>query len=266
MICVPNKNKLLLYLKIKMWVHFDIVCDQETQIRLHRIFRQKIIEWERMRLITGAVLTYHFRKLRSPSDSLYVCLDIPSIIEPKVRTSQLTYETIKQIPHEILNSMRALCNENGIAVTYDEKIPPLNRLRIRDYEYNQRRHVERAKAKGEPYYRGASIEDILKFASKGTKIAIQILTVLEKGENPWNKDKELAIFILSRLREELGDNYPWIHEGFHFVCNPLLVVTEPYLWLLITNQITVEYSSADLYRLLRHARGGHGWGYDSPPL
>lgn len=238
-----------------MWIHFDILCDRDTQIILHRIFRKKIVEWERMKFISGAVLTYHFRRSRSPSDSLYVCLDIPSVKVPKIRAPYLTDETINQIPQDILNSMKMICNEKGIAVEYDEMNPPVNRLRIKDYKYNQRKRVEQAKTKGESYYRGASVEDILKFASTGTKVAIQILTILEHDKSPWNTDKELAIFIISRLQEELGVEYHWLQEAFHFVCNPLLVVTEPCLWFLIISQISVEYPSVDIYRLVRNARG-----------
>ena len=234
-----------------MWVHFNIVCDGETQITLHKIFRKKVRDWERIKLIQGAILTYHFNKPRKPSDSLYVCLEIPSIKKPKKRTPQLSDETILQIPEDIMNNIKTICNETGIAIVYDIKKPPENRLLIRDYEYNIRRSASEL---GSSYYHGASVDEVIKFASVGTKIAIQILSDLETDEYPWKTDKELALYIVSRLRDELGDKYPWIDTAFHFVCNPLYPVNERYLGLLITNQIMVIYPSSELNRLLRHVR------------
>lgn len=236
---------------ITLWVHFNIRCHRDTQIILHSIFRQNIIDWERTGLIQGAVLTYHFQTPRSPRDSLYVCLDIPSVKEPETRTPQLTDETMRQIPQEILNSIKMTCEENGIAVEYDAKKPPENRLISLDYEYNQRRSASKL---GSNYYHGASVDEVLKFASVGTKIAIQILSTLENDEHPWKTDKELALYIVSRLREELGDSYPWIDDAFHFVSNPLLV-NEIYLRCVITNRINVIFPSSELNRLLKHAKG-----------
>ena len=75
------------------------------------------------------------------------------------------------------------------------------------------------------------MKEILRFASVGTKIALQILHVVEDGERPWSSDKELANFILSQLTEELGENYFWLREAFHFMCNPLLLI-DSYIWTL----------------------------------
>jgi len=172
--------------------------------------------------------------------------------EPETRSSQLTDETMRQIPQEISSSIKTTCKENGIVVEYDDKAPPENRLDIRDYDYNLRRNASKL---GSKFYHGASVDEVLKFASVGTKIAIQILSALENDECPWKTDKELAFYIVSRLRDELGDGYLWTDGAFHFVCNPLLI-NEIYLRRLITNQITVTYPSSELNRLLKRLREG----------
>jgi len=42
--------------------------------------------------------------------------------------------------------------------------------------------------------------------------------------------KKLADVILLRLAKELGADYPWMPEAFHFVVNPMLVSDK--LWFL----------------------------------
>ncbi|MCK4818256.1 hypothetical protein KA005_20975 [bacterium] len=178
-------------------------------------------------------------------------MDIPSVKEPETRFSQLTDETMRQIPQKISNTIKTICEKIGIAVEYNDKTPPENRLDIRDYEYNLRRNARKL---GRNYYHGASVDEVLTFASVGTEIAIQILSTLENGEYPWKTDKEFALYIVSRLQEELGDGYPWIDDAFHFVCNPLLV-NEPYLQLIITKNINVVFPSSELNRLLTYVKG-----------
>lgn len=195
-----------------MWIHFNLLCGRETQWRLHKIFRHEIGDWEKRGLVKGAVLTYHFED--KPTDSLYVCLDIPAVKTPRERRVLLSSETIEQISPEIMSSMKRICEQNQI------------NFEVKDYEFV----CERTKA-GEKLYRNAPTEEVLRFASVGTKIALQILDVVETGERPWTSDKELARFILSRLKEELGKNYFWLPEGWHFVCNPLLLV-DSYMWIL----------------------------------
>ena len=77
--------------------------------------------------------------------------------------------------------------------------------------------------RGEAYYDGAPIEEVLRFASVGTKIAFEVLDHLETDENIWRSDMELSRFIFLRLKDELGAEYEWMNWALHFVCNPLLI-------------------------------------------
>lgn len=197
-----------------MWIHFDLSCDGEIQRRLHKIFRREIKEWERRGIVKGAVLTYHFNTPSVPTDSLYVCLDIPTMKMPNERSVQLPNEAISQIPLEIITKVNELCSENQI------------KLGIIDFEYDIRKHV------GKNYYRSAPAEEVLRFASIGTKIAFELLDMTENPVTTWSGcPKELANLILLRLQNELGGNYFWLREAFHFVCNPMLL-DDSYLWTL----------------------------------
>lgn len=211
----------------RLWVHFNLLCGLEAQHRLHHVFRHKIENWEKQELVKGTVLTYHFHRPRVPTDSLYVCLDIPAVKEPRKRSIQLSSEAIEQIPSEIMSSMKQICSQNQI------------KLEIKDYEFAIRKEKARKESQDVPYYRGASVEEILRFASVGTKIALQILDLVETGEPHWTLDKELASFILSRLKKELGENYFWLPEGWHFVCNPLLL-PDSYMWILAHADTSTE--------------------------
>ena len=202
-----------------MWVHFNLLCGREVQWKLHKIFRQKIKDWEKQTLVKGAVLTYHFGDPQA-TDTLYVCLDIPAVKTTDERNVQLSEENIEQIPSQILNSIKQVCSENQVT------------LKIRDYELVLQKQKARNESQGKPYYRGAPVEEILRFASVGTKIAVQMLDLVETGERPWVSHRQLANFILSELKKELGESYFWLREGFHFVCNPLLL-NDSYLWTLI---------------------------------
>jgi hypothetical protein len=174
-----------------MWVHFDLLCDGETQRRLHRIFRKEIKGWEKRGLVQGAILTYHFHVPSIPTDSLYLCLDIPAVKTPNQRTMELSSETISQIPSEITDKVKQLCSENQ------------TKENIYDYEFN----IITSES-GKKYYRNAPVEEILRFASVGTKIAFEFLDASEDIETAWRgRYRELANSIMSRLRNELGDNY-----------------------------------------------------------
>lgn len=205
-----------------MWVRFNLPCDGNTQRRLHKIFRQEIKDWENRNLVKGAILTYHFHVPSVPSDSLYVCLDIPAVKTPHERSVKLPEEAINQIPSGIMNKINQACNENQI------------KLGMMDYEFDVASSRERAIKAGEKYYRNASTEEIIRFASIGTKIACNLLEMIENKEITFANDKKLADVILSRLKEELGDNYFWLPEAFHFVCNPMFIspANEYYLWIL----------------------------------
>ena len=204
-----------------MWVHFNLLCGRETQQRLHNIFRHKIKDWEKRELVKGAVLTYHFHEPSVPTDSLYVCLDMPVVKKPCKRSTQLPSEAIEQIPSEIMSNIKQICGQNQI------------KLEIRDYEFALKR------SKAWRLYRKALVEEILRFASVGTKIALQILDLVETGERLWTSDKKLASFILSQLKKELGESYFWLPKGFHFVCNPLLL-SDSYIWTLAHAETITE--------------------------
>jgi hypothetical protein len=170
--------------------------------------------------VKEAVLTCHFGDPRVP-DSLFVCLDIPAVKEPHQRSIQLPSEALEQIPSEIMSNIKQICSHQI-------------KLEIEDYELAIREAKARNESQGIEYYGGAPVEEILRFASVGTKIALHILDLVETGERPWASDKELASFILSQLKRELGENYFWFREGFHFVCNPLRIFEpfESYIWTL----------------------------------
>lgn len=200
-----------------MWVHFNLLCGREVQHRLHNAFRQKIANWEKGRLVNGAVLTFHYKN--HSSDSLYVCLNLPRVKKPIERETRLPRKAIEQIPLEIMRTLKQICSENDVELV------------IKDYEFALRKQKAKSESEGKPYYRGAPVEEILRFASVGTKIALKILDAVEAGEESWAFDKELAVSIVSQLQDELGKGYFWLPEACHFVCNPLLL-SEPYLWTL----------------------------------
>jgi hypothetical protein len=206
---------------MRLWIRFNLPCDGATQRKLHKIFRQEIKKWENDGLVTGAVLTYHFG---CPSDPeiLYLCLDIPSVETPKERSLKLE-ETVSQIPSEILDKIKAVCNDNQVKLGS-----------IIDYEFDIEKAREQYIKAGKSYYENAPAEEILRFASAGTKIAIELLDKIEnKAMAVTTKSdcKKLADAILLRLSRELGSDYPWLRIAFHFVCNPMLY-NERLLWSL----------------------------------
>jgi len=164
-------------------------------------------------LVTGAVLTYHFKKPSVTGDSLYVCLDIPAVKTPHERTVQLNAQVVRKIPSKIMNRIIQVCEENLIE------------LGITDYEFD----IITAKTWG--YYRNAPTEEIIRFASTGTNTAFDFLDMIEKNEITLTNPEKLARDILQRLKKELGDNYFWLREAFHFVCNTMLF-DDSYLWSL----------------------------------
>jgi hypothetical protein len=196
-----------------LWIRFNLPCDGSTQQKLHKIFRQEIRDWEKRSLAKGAVLTYHFKTPSVTGDSLYFCLDIPAVKTPYERTMQLNEQAVRKIPSEIMNKINQVCEENLIE------------LGITDYEFDV------ITAKSWRHYRNAPTKEIIRFASAGTKIALDLLDMIENREIALTNHEKLAEDILLRLKEELGDNYFWLREAFHFVCNPLLF-DDSYLWTL----------------------------------
>jgi len=203
-----------------LWIRFNLSCDGFTQQKLHKIFRQDIKEWEQKDLVKGAVLTYHFGNPTKDPETLYLCLNILAVHAPRERTVQLSGETIGQIPLEIINRINQICIQHKVV------------LDILDYEFDIASNCEHATKTGQSYYRGASTEEILRFASTGTSIAISLLNEIENREITFINNMERADVILSRLKKELGENYYWMLEAFHFVCNPMLLLNDGLLWIL----------------------------------
>ena len=214
----------------QLWIRFNLPCDGNIQRKLHKIFRQDIKEWESRDLVKGAVLTYHFGDPTRDPEILYLCLDVPAVQTPHERNLQLPDEAISQIPSEIMNRITQMCSQNQV------------KLGIMDFEFDIASARERAIRTGESlkYYRNAPTEEILRFASVGTRIAISLLDEWESRKITVDNYvgsadcRELANSILSRLKKELGDDYLWLREAFHFVCNPMLL-NDYYLWTLVVS-------------------------------
>jgi hypothetical protein len=171
--------------------------------------------------VKGAILNYHFNDPNNP-DALYVCLDIPAVKTPHERSVQLPEEPVSQVPSEIINKITQLCKENQIDLGI-----------IMDYELyvasTRESYIEAGEAWN--YYRNAPTEEIIRFASIGTKIAFNLHDMIENREITLTNPEKLAGDILSRLKEELGDKYFWLREAFQFVCNPM-DFDDSYLWTL----------------------------------
>lgn len=130
-----------------------------------------------------------------------------------------------------MDEIERICEENRIATRYDPNNPPDKRLIIIDYELNI---IENES--GKRFYRNASMEEILRFASAGTDIALHVLEQETLSRYLKSSDVEsqskLATYIYSALENKLGKNYFWLREAFHFVCNPLDIIFEEHLWKL----------------------------------
>jgi hypothetical protein len=77
-----------------------------------KVFRNKIIDWKKSELVSRAVLTYHFNIPRKISDSLYACLEIPSVKGSIDRPLFLPSSTTEQLPLEIKNVIMHYNNKN----------------------------------------------------------------------------------------------------------------------------------------------------------
>lgn len=128
-----------------------------------------------------------------------MCLDIPAV------------EELEMIPSSIMQFI------NGVFAEYNFK------LEIKDYKLEVEQAKKRREESGRAYYKGAAVEEILRFASVGTEIALQILDELESDQEKWSSDAELSNFIFARLRERRWTDYKWMDWALHFVCNPLLI-------------------------------------------
>lgn len=196
---------------VLMFIHFDLPCAGETQKKLHRVFRPKIREWKKAGLVDRAVLTYHYHTPPVPSDSLYVCLELPALGEAVASEVQVSQEIMKQIPLHMVEYFDRVCEENCVKYT------------VRNYWAEIERNKISSEQRGESYYDGAPVKEIVRFASIGTEIAMEVLDLLETGRASWCQDTELSDFIFMRLGHELGSNYRWMDLALHFVCNPLRI-------------------------------------------
>lgn len=184
----------------------------DTQIKLHRIFRSKITEWHDANLVTSSVLTYHFHyPNRGKSDSLYLCLEIPSVRLPNNRNELVSEETLKQIPVEIRNMTKQMAFEY---LTNSE----LDKLEVIDYE------LELVNCNASKQYSNAPIEEILGFASKGTEIALEMLKCNKTRNKTWGTDRTIVGSINKGIRSNLVSDRER-NLGLHFVCNSAFLVT-----------------------------------------
>jgi hypothetical protein len=174
------------------------------------MFRHKIAEWKEAGLVSRAVLTYHYNIPSVPSDSLYVCLDLAAVAG-EAAEAELSWETIGKIPSQISEYFDRVCQENHVG------------YKAIGYMAEMQRAKRSSEQRGKPYYDGAPVEEIVRFATLGTEIATEVLDLLETGRVSWRQDAELSDFIISRLRRELGSDYRWMDWALHFVCNPLRI-------------------------------------------
>lgn len=220
-----------------MWVHFNFICGKETQVRLHKMLRLRILDLKSRSLIEGAVLTYHWHKPRAPTDSLYFCLNVLSMSEPRTRSKQLCEESVNEIPDEIKHVVRFAVE------AFDKEF--LDRLEIFDYEIE-------LMCNNAPFeYGGASIEEIIRFASKGTEIALEILGDYRTRNKAWKSDNEIAEYIMKLINERLTTQRER-NKGLHFVCNPLgLWNLESYLLSIVgkTTQPNSQFALNSLYQV-----------------
>ena len=115
-------------------------------------------------------------------------------------------ETLKRIPAEIRNTIKQVTLEHLTN-------PQLDKLEARDYEW------ELISGNASRQYNNASIEEILRFASKGTEIALEILGNHRTRNGTWGTDGKIVDSINKRIREHLISGRER-NLGLHFVCNP----------------------------------------------
>jgi len=191
-----------------MFIHFDLQCDGKTQCKLHRVFRHKIKEWTDSGVVRRAVLTYHYNAPPTP-DSLYVCLELPAIEDPAISEVGVSQEIVKRIPPKILECLDSVSQESRI------------KYAIKNYKAEIESNKSSHEQNGVSYYDGAPVEEIVRFASIGTEIAMEVLDLLEEDRAAWSQDSELSDFIFARLGRKLGSDYRRMDLALHFVCNPL---------------------------------------------
>ncbi|MGD0160454.1 MAG: hypothetical protein ABSB89_09175 [Candidatus Bathyarchaeia archaeon] len=156
--------------------------------------------------MNGCVLTYHFESPRTPDDSLYVCLSIPSMKPVESRSLYISEEQREHIPSEIRDTMSDFSSRFLID-------PQRDRLEIKDYEF------ELGKPEVLSEY-NASVDEILNFVSRGTDVALELLDDARTKQLSWTNDKELADTLKERIDARLTSENER-NRGFHFVCNSM---------------------------------------------
>lgn len=216
-----------------LWIHYNFLCDLNTQIKLHKIFRSKISEWNNVGLATRSVLTYHFHYYthRHEDDSLYLCLEIPSVKLPSSRSNLVPEETLKQIPVEIKNTIRKMTLEHLLN-------PNIDRLEVIDFEWD----LISKNASSE--YNNAPIEEIIRFASKGTEVALNILGDPKTRNGTWGTDGKIVDSINKKIQKHLISDRErdW---GLHFACNSTFLA---------------KGIERIIRRMLSQQTDGRGWG------
>jgi len=193
------------------WIHFNFFVGLDAQIALHKMFRSKISYWKNQNLAKNSVLTYHFRyPNRGVNDSLYLCLELPSVHLPPMRSNLVSEKVLKQIPLDIRNSIRQAKLEYLTN-------PMMDKLEVIDYEFDM------ICKSASNQYNGAPIEEILNFASKGTEVALEILGSSKTFNETWETDSEIANSLNEMIQQRLTSDREQ-NMGLHFSCNSAFIV------------------------------------------
>jgi hypothetical protein len=123
------------------------------------MFRHKIAEWKKAGLVSRAILTYHYHTPSVPSDSLYVCLELPTVTG-EAAEEKLSRETIAEIPSRISEFLDRVSKGNHVSCKAIGFMAEIQRVK-RSFEQ-----------RGEAYYDGAPVEETIRFASLGTNEAL----------------------------------------------------------------------------------------------
>ncbi len=196
-----------------MWINFRIECNSSVQHRLHRAIKSSVRSWQKTGIIQGAILTYHYTSPPRPNDSLYICLDIPTVTVPSTRTEILPNETARSIPTIVTNTIQRICTEEKLSVTRS--------IQIQDYEFVAQQAKRRTESQGKSYYGGAPVEEIIRLATVGTEIALVILDERGDQDRPIPYEPSLHQRLERMIAKRLGKNYPLIKLARHFIRNPL---------------------------------------------
>jgi hypothetical protein len=187
-----------------MFIFMYLPYDIRLQKGLHRNFRKKIQEWQKLGLVSRAVLKCT-TDYPNP-DYLQVCLDIPSMGESTEPAVILPEQTKEQIPHVITKYFEDVCQRYNIKGD------------LRDFRAVVEQAKKKTEQRGGVYYGGANVDDVLNFSSLGSQIAFEILDRLEENPSAYTSDATLGDFIYRRLGNEMKGKEEWIDEAFHFVC------------------------------------------------